>query len=214
MNWSRQSLWLAPRAHPLVEVFVQVSKARKVFVETTVGGPALAYLSDHRVNSRAILPGTAFMEMSAAAARSLVTEASNSCMLALGGVSIRFPLELPDSPEVSTARTPGPAVQVVMDLRASKYEVQSARRHASSAYVTGGASMVHVADAPSLRAGSAPQFAQHVLCKLSFSRAAVGDLPLWHVSIWASSPLGTLATTPFMQRWTMACSCRGHGCWA
>ena len=144
-------MWLAPRAHPLVGVFLQASASQKVSVATMVGGPALAYMSDHRVNSRALLPGTGFMELSAAASRTLLTEASNSSMLAVGGVSIRFPLELPDAEGMSKARTMGPAIQFVMDMRASKYEVQSAARHASSAYVSGQVLSMHVAEEASLQ---------------------------------------------------------------
>ena len=61
MNWSKQSLWLAPRAHPLLGTFQSGPGTGKAAVESAVGGAALSYLWDHRVNGRALLPGTGFM---------------------------------------------------------------------------------------------------------------------------------------------------------
>ena len=126
MNWGKQSLWLAPRAHPLLGTFQSGPGTGKAAVESSVGGAALSYLWDHRVNGRALLPGTGFMELSAAAARSLLSEAANCSMLALTAISIRFPLEMADVPTFTIANSTS-SITSELNVRTGAYQVLPVR---------------------------------------------------------------------------------------
>jgi acyl transferase domain-containing protein/acyl carrier protein len=70
--------------HPLLGPHLRSSvQAGTHFWETTLGGPLLPYLEDHRVVGHVILPATAFVEMALAAARELF-ETERLALRALG----------------------------------------------------------------------------------------------------------------------------------
>jgi 3-oxoacyl-(acyl-carrier-protein) synthase/acyl carrier protein len=133
MVWDRQSLWLAPRAHTMVRRFRMDKGSDKVCMQSMFSSSVLSYLWDHRVNGRALLPGTGFMELSVAAARSLLSEAANSSELSLSGVSIRFPLQMDDR---KGRDQQWPDIQFVMKMKAAEYSLQPLKPNASS-YIAG-----------------------------------------------------------------------------
>ncbi len=90
--WHKYSLWIVPAAHALVST--ARADRRKVEVQSATGGAALAYLWDHRVGGRALMPGTGHMELSTAVARSVMSEASSAQALSLVGLAFTVPQEL------------------------------------------------------------------------------------------------------------------------
>jgi len=115
-----------------------------MFIETLVRGTSLAFLWDHRVNGKCLMPGTGNMEFMRAFAQSVLAEASNFMVPAIGNVSIRVPLEMPDAHEVKNVKKDplGVAIKCAMNLRQSKIQVQSLTNKRAPAYVAGDVSQL------------------------------------------------------------------------
>ena len=67
--WRRHRFWYVGAAHALLAV--AAAWAGSALFQARLGSAALAYLMDHRVGGRALLPGAAMFEAAAAAARAL-----------------------------------------------------------------------------------------------------------------------------------------------
>ena len=67
--WQRQRIWYEPPPHQLLlSAAVYHAPGRAVVFSTPLARGALAFLRDHRVRGRILLPGAAMFEMSSAAA--------------------------------------------------------------------------------------------------------------------------------------------------
>ncbi len=78
--WSRKRAWVAPRSHPLLmSAHFSPASPGQVVMECWVSSvAALAYLQDHRVAGRVLMPGAAFFIAAAAAGQSLLLEGSRA----------------------------------------------------------------------------------------------------------------------------------------
>lgn len=103
--WQRRRHWFTP-----LELHVLLSCAsagnasaggREVLLETRLNRPALAYLWDHRVAGRALLPAAAMLEMAAAAVTTLAQAGGHADEAALSSAAIPAPLALGASIEGS-----------------------------------------------------------------------------------------------------------------
>jgi hypothetical protein len=104
----------APAGHPLL---LRAAAARAAAVEFTVplgAGPRLAFLWDHVVAGRPLLPAAAFLEMGAAAGRALLSPAGGGAAAApaLRGTVLAAPCVLPAA-EAAPAGAAAPAVLVL-----------------------------------------------------------------------------------------------------
>ena len=97
LSWfcsEKRRYWICPEAHPLITCVSL--KSESIVYCTNLTRPSQQYLFDHLVAGRPILPGTAFMESSAAACRvALVNGESDEnrrCMVR--NIVIRIPMEL------------------------------------------------------------------------------------------------------------------------
>lgn len=82
--------------HPLLDRYIPCSLKEKLF-ESRLGQNKPVYLKDHRISQMAIVPATAYLEMTLAASR-IVLE---SDVLVLEDILIERPLKLPDDTETT-----------------------------------------------------------------------------------------------------------------
>ena len=107
-QWQRRRFWFAAPPHPLASRLAASRPA--VQLQAVLHGAALAYLWDHRVQGRALLPGAAMFETAYAAGMLLLAGASGTgskaaAAAALAGVSIPAPLVLPEGSASSVTLT-------------------------------------------------------------------------------------------------------------
>jgi NADPH:quinone reductase-like Zn-dependent oxidoreductase/acyl carrier protein len=90
----KRRYWICPEMHPLINIVSSASEA--ITFHTNMTRPRQQYLMDHVVAGRSILPGTAFMESSAAACRiSLVNgEEHEHERVMVRSIVIQIPMEL------------------------------------------------------------------------------------------------------------------------
>jgi hypothetical protein len=88
-------------------------------VEGRLSQASLAYLWDHRIADRVILPAAAMLEMAAAAVNAAFGSSAGQPGPALTGVAIPAPLPLP------TASTAAPLLAVALDPRKATLSVES-----------------------------------------------------------------------------------------
>jgi len=125
--WSKQSIWLAPRAHSLLQVVRPSDEgATQVRIQSTLCGPTLSYLWDFRITGPAMIASMAFIEMSNAAARIGLTEAMNVSLLTLTGISLGTPFRLPDTTKLHRYIS-GPVVTCLINVWAGECEVRSSQ---------------------------------------------------------------------------------------
>ena len=117
--WVKQYTSILPPAHSLLRA-VQASAAglRWVRFQANVGHISAAWLRDHVVGGRPVVPGAAYLDMALSAA-SLAMLPGAGASLALCGVSILAPLVLPPVHEAQ------PVVEVVLDAEEGLFEVVS-----------------------------------------------------------------------------------------
>ena len=117
----RQRHWPAPAAHPLLEE-VGAAGGTARFSCSFVGVSA-AFLRDHCVSGRLLVPATAFFELLLAAAGSAAKDGTKQLLLpSLAGVAILTPKLLSQQ----AAAAGGDAVQVALHLSGGAAEVVSA----------------------------------------------------------------------------------------
>jgi acyl transferase domain-containing protein len=107
-QWQRRRFWFAAPPHPLASRLAASRPA--VQLQAVLHGAALAYLWDHRVQNRALLPGAAMFETAYAAGMLLLAGSSGTgsgaaAAAALAGVSIPAPLVLPEGSASSVTMT-------------------------------------------------------------------------------------------------------------
>jgi hypothetical protein len=89
-----QRLYVVPRVHPLASGVR--AAGRELALACRLGGARLAYLLDHRVAGRALLPAAAMLELAMAAAHTAAADAAaHELPPALCGVSISAPVVVP-----------------------------------------------------------------------------------------------------------------------
>jgi acyl transferase domain-containing protein/acyl carrier protein len=90
--WQRRRHWFAPRPHALLGAAVAAGRGR-AHVQCVLSASHLAYLWDHQVSGRPLLPGAAMLEAAHAAATLLAGGAPRQA--ALLGAAIPAPFVLP-----------------------------------------------------------------------------------------------------------------------
>lgn len=75
--WEQKRHWFIPRPHLLLSRALSV--ARGCAFQACLSHPQLAYLSQHRVSGRALLPGAAMLELALAAAHVAAGERLVGC---------------------------------------------------------------------------------------------------------------------------------------
>ena len=90
--WTQDRHWLAPAPHALLGCVLSAAPGDVLF-ETDLRQPRHAFLWDHAVAGRHILPGAAFLEVAAAAVQAATGNEGSAVVLA--SIAIPAPLELP-----------------------------------------------------------------------------------------------------------------------
>eukprot|EP00878_Enallax_costatus_P026419 GHUV01028351.1.p1 GENE.GHUV01028351.1~~GHUV01028351.1.p1 ORF type:complete len:273 (+),score=112.23 GHUV01028351.1:630-1448(+) len=90
--WMRQDMraGVLPVGHPLLHAASATSSSissKATFMLPVLNRPGLAWLWDHRVGGRVLLPGAAYLEMAAAAARVLTSSGSITAAISSKGMS-------------------------------------------------------------------------------------------------------------------------------
>ena len=151
----------------------QQARQQQLAFRLPLARPALAFLWDHQVQSAAIMPGAAFLEMAVAAGRTLLR--LDDPKLALTAAAIAAPLHLPPAQAASTV-----VVSAAADLAASDIRISSGQskpgKQTDSLHLRG--SMVAVAPSavPADSSGAAPSLsadAVRAACQLPQDTAAV-----------------------------------------
>eukprot|EP00887_Chlorella_sp_A99_P003362 scaffold26.g3362.t1 len=99
--YQRQRAWPVPQAHPLLAAATAVPRQSQALFACRLDGPARAYLWDHMVHSRGLVPGAAMLEAAMAAVQTLLDDSRSSGAAAwathagIAGASIPAPLILP-----------------------------------------------------------------------------------------------------------------------
>lgn len=95
--WQRSSYWPSPARHPLL--LLAASRGQLVECAVDLSAAGLAWLRDHAVQGRPLLPAAAMFELAAAVAAALLPQdgsAGGAGGAALAGLSIPAPCFLPD----------------------------------------------------------------------------------------------------------------------
>ena len=130
LPWAAQRLWVLPQLSSLMQMaWVKSSQlkslAPEVVLVSKLAEPRLAFLWDHMVGGKVLLPGAAMLEAAAAAGRVLLSSAAsaaNTLGLSITGISIHAPLVLPDN----LAAAAGSTLQVKVSLRDGSLQLASA----------------------------------------------------------------------------------------
>ena len=88
-------------------------------MEGRLAQPSLAYLWDHRIAGRVLLPAAAMLEMAAAGVNAAFGSFAGQSGPTLSGVGIPAPLPLPE------ATAAAPLLAVVLDARKATLSVES-----------------------------------------------------------------------------------------
>jgi 3-oxoacyl-(acyl-carrier-protein) synthase len=115
----RSRLYVLPRRHPLASALA-VAEGAVTFV-CRVDGPRLAYLRQHVVLGRALLPAAAMLELALAAAHSLAGDDATSAggRLAIASLAIASPIILPDASAAAAAAGEGTEGELLVTCRLS-----------------------------------------------------------------------------------------------
>ena len=90
--WTRERLWLAAPRHPLVQSAALTTASPAVRFKACIAVDHQAYLWDHRVAGRGLLPAAAFLEVGTSALRLIHDAPAAVC-----GAAITSPLVLPSA---------------------------------------------------------------------------------------------------------------------
>ena len=140
MRFVQARMWVLPRPHPLVATLLQQNGMHgMVHFAAPMSTPALAYMDDHMVLGRALMPAAAMLEVSSGALQTLMgdpTPAAGTYSLQQGmisDVSFTSPLML-ESARLSETNSHGRSrsatyqqqmLQVVVDPCSGAFQVQS-----------------------------------------------------------------------------------------
>ena len=105
MNWKAQLLWVAPRAHAMVTMIQSAKRSGLVSTHCKLNHTALSYLWDHRMNNTSIFTIYEVIEMSLAAAHSLMGFSGSEGVSVNYNVTMPSPLPLAAIGSQNTARS-------------------------------------------------------------------------------------------------------------
>ncbi|DBA84018.1 TPA: hypothetical protein ACH3X1_006502 [Trebouxia sp. C0004] len=103
LPFQRRRHWVAPLVHPLLTTFKRHSSKLTV-LEANLAAPSAAYLWDHIVADRSLMPGAGSFDLACSAAKLLAATSSQSA-IALVGATLPSPLLLPQRTANSGAVT-------------------------------------------------------------------------------------------------------------
>ena len=129
LPFQRQRYWVAPMTHPLLATFSN-SKRQLAVLEAHLGTPAAAYLWDHVVSERALMPGAGSFDLACTAAR-LLSHPSVTASAVVSNISLPAPLLLPQRRADAAAMS----VHVRLDLLTGKLSIVSTE--AQQTHLTG-----------------------------------------------------------------------------
>jgi len=121
-TWDKQSLWLAPRAHPLTSKFC-CHKPSLAITQSMMNSASLSYLWDCHVNDRSLLPGTALLELSTAGACNLFANEFPASMYALQDMSFGSQVQLSARGSMLPGNPPKYLLQLISSLQGSSFEI-------------------------------------------------------------------------------------------
>ena len=164
LSWQRSSYWPSPLLHPLL-LLANVGpsshgRGRLAECAANLSASSLAWMRDHAVQGRPLLPAAAMFELAAAAVAACTTAngsiGSTSALAALTGLSILAPCLLPEGGSSSSF-----FVRASVDSRSGALEVlgSSGSRHLAGAATAVRTSRPHTALTAAPGGGEAPPIA-------------------------------------------------------
>ena len=117
LPFQRRRHWVAPLVHPLLTTF-NSSSSKIAVLEANLAAPSAAYLWDHIVADRSLMPGAGSFDLACSAAKLLTATASQSTTVLVDAV-LPSPLLLPQHTASSGAVT----VQVSVNISDSQVRV-------------------------------------------------------------------------------------------
>ncbi|KAK9803914.1 hypothetical protein WJX72_004698 [[Myrmecia] bisecta] len=182
---NRQRFWFTVPAHTLLGKALTTHVRREAVMQTYMSRACLAYLLDHHIQNRALLPGAAMFEMAAAAAQTLAGNPTNGRSLILG-ITISAPMVL----------TPGAdaLLSCAVSYESGRLEIRSgsaAQQH-NQVHLTGRAGCEAGLTSPPATSATAAlsNGSQSVLQTLTPARAATQTLPTAVASVALQPVLG------------------------
>ena len=126
LTWQKQRTWVAPLAHPmLTSTHLQPSASRQVVMICKVAGNAsLAYLHEHMVTGRALIPGAAFFIAASAAGRVLLVEGSRAAAKGPGALQQAAASALPPAQLLTAASIMAPCQLPAQSPSAAGLDIQ------------------------------------------------------------------------------------------
>jgi 3-oxoacyl-(acyl-carrier-protein) synthase/acyl carrier protein len=157
LSWDKQSWWLSPAPHPLITRGVGYTRASgKAAMQTVMRRSTLSYMWDHRVNGRALVPGSGFMEIATAIASALLHNDTSLVPRTFTHVTFQYPLVLVDDFSV------GKVLGCFVDVGTSQFKLQQTRLTSPVTHVSGRLLRVRILS-------QAPQVAQQLQVLLSMA---------------------------------------------
>ena len=147
--------WVAPLVHPLLTTF-KGSSSKLTVLEANLAAPSAAYLWDHIVADRSLMPGAGSFDLACSAARLLAaTSSQNTCVLV--DAALPSPLLLPQHTASSGA------VTVQVSVNNSDGQVRVASRSQRHTHLIGYLSQVQISSAPK---AESPAHSSHLACMM------------------------------------------------
>ncbi len=140
LPFQRRRHWVAPLVHPLLTTF-KGSASKITVLEANLAAPSAAYLWDHIVADRSLMPGAGSFDLACSAAK-LLTAASSQSTTVLLDAALPSPLLLPQH----TAKSGAVTVQV--SVNSSDGQVRVATGSLQQTHLTGYLSQVQISAAP------------------------------------------------------------------
>lgn len=122
LPFKHQHYWVAPLTHPLLATFPKL-RPQLAVMEGRFGSPGAAYLWDHMVSGRVLMPAAASFDLACSAA-SLLLPHGSAQQVSLTRATLPAPLILPQQRHAQTAAAL--SVQVSLDLTTGKVTLASA----------------------------------------------------------------------------------------
>ena len=104
LAWRRSRFWVAPPPHSLVDRVASSKPRGSTIFEAELWRPKQAYLWQHVVSGRPIVPGAAFLETAAACLRIATASGISAGVTMVVGSTIPMPLLLPAAGQLASGR--------------------------------------------------------------------------------------------------------------
>jgi len=155
LPFQRRRHWVAPLVHPLLTTF-KGNSSKLTVLEANLGAPSAAFLWDHIVADRSLMPGAGSFDLACSAAK-LLTAISSQSTTVLVDAALPSPLLLPQHTASSGA------VTVQVSINNSDGQVRIATGSPQQTHLIGYLSQVQISSVPK---AESPAHSSHFACMM------------------------------------------------